>query len=224
MKNDYLQLKKFMNNIKGHYNKVKNESFAQQEWSNEGQKINSDITNFENYFSKLSKSVSQIKDNALERNYEDIINQIDEALEKGEDTKSQIRAIREKTSNYTNNFENNSNEGMGVNQVEGQVMAIMNEQDVLDKRRKELENIHSTAALLKDTTDKMAVDVNKQGAVLEEIEANVIESKNNAEKGKKEIMKADEISRGNRKRFFCLLCIILVALGGIAAIILSLVL
>ena len=61
-------------------------------------------------------------------------------------------------------------------------------------------------------------------AVLEEIEANVIESKNNAEKGKKEIMKADEISRGNRKRFFCLLCIILVALGGIAAIILSLVL
>lgn len=213
-----------MNNIKGHYNKVKIESFAQQEWSNEGQKINSDIINFENYFSKLSKSVSQIKDNALERNYEDIINQIDEALEKGEDTKSQIRAIREKTSSFSNNFENNSNEGMGVNQVEGQVMAIMNEKDVLDKRRKELENIHNTAALLKDTTDKMAVDVNKQGAVLEEIEANVIESKNNAEKGKKEIMKADEISRGNRKRFFCLLCIILVALGGIAAIILSLVL
>ena len=213
-----------MNNIKGHYNKVKIESFAQQEWSNEGQRINSDIINFENYFSKLSKSVSQIKDNALERNYEDIINQIDEALEKGEDTKSQIRAIREKTSSFSNNFENNSNEGMGVNQVEGQVMAIMNEKDVLDKRRKELENIHNTAALLKDTTDKMAVDVNKQGAVLEEIEANVIESKNNAEKGKKEIMKADEISRGNRKRFFCLLCIILVALGGIAAIILSLVL
>ena len=213
-----------MNNIKGHYNKVKIESFAQQEWSNEGQKINSDIINFENYFSKLSKSVSQIKDNALERNYEDIINQIDEALEKGEDTKSQIRAIREKTSSFSNNFENNTKEGIGVNQVEGQVMAIMNEKDVLDKRRKELENIHNTAALLKDTTDKMAVDVNKQGAVLEEIEANVIESKNNAEKGKKEIMKADEISRGNRKRFFCLLCIILVALGGIAAIILSLVL
>ena len=224
MKTDYLQLKKFMNNIKNHYNEVKNESFGQQEWSNEGQKINSDIINFENYFFKLTKNVSQIKDNSLERNYEDVIQQIDDALEKGEDTKSQIKAIREKTSTFSNNFENQSSEGMGVPQVEGQVLAIMNEQDVLDKRRKELENIHNTAALLKDTTDKMAIDVNKQGAVLEEIESNVIEAKNNAEKGKKEIMKADEISRGNRKRFLCLLCIILVALGGIAAIILSLVL
>ena len=94
-------------------------------------------------------------------------------------------------------------------------MDLVNNKEVLDKRREELENIHKTAALLKDTTDQMAVNVNKQGAMLDEIETNVITSKENAEKAKKEIVKADELSRGNKKKLLCLLLIILVAIGGI---------
>ena len=112
----------------------------------------------------------------------------------------------------------------GIPQGQEVVMDLVNNKEVLDKRREELESIHKTAALLKDTTDQMAVNVNKQGAMLDEIETNVITSKDNAEKAKQEIIKADELSRGNRKRLLCLLFIILVAIGGIAAIVLSLVL
>ena len=110
-----------------------------------------------------------------------------------------------------------------ISSEEGQVLEIMNNQEALQNRRKEIEQIHQTAALLKETTDKMATDVNKQGAMLEEIEANVINAKENAGKAKQEITKADEISRGNRKRLICLIVIILVAIGGITAIILALI-
>ena len=104
------------------------------------------------------------------------------------------------------------------------VMDLMNNKEVLQKRREELENIHKTAAILKDTTDQMAQDLSRQGAQLEEIEANVITSKENAEKAHKEIVKADELSRGNRKRLLCLILFVLVAIGGITAILLSLIL
>ena len=101
-------------------------------------------------------------------------------------------------------------------------MDLMNNREVLENRRKELEDIHKTAAILKDTTDQMAQDLNKQGAQLEEIEANVITSKENAEKAHKEIVKADEMSRSNRKKLLCLLFIVFVVIGAITAILLSL--
>ncbi len=219
-----MQFKKLINELNNHYNAIKKETFGQEEWSKQGQTINSDIIKFENYFNKLTKNVNYIKDNALERDHEDTIEQIDLALAKGEDIKNLIIAIKEKTRHFRNDFENQSSREMEeISQEQGQVMEIMNNQEALQNRRKELEQIHHTAALLKETTDKMATDVNKQGAMLEEIEANVINAKDNAVKAKQEITKADEISRGNRKRLLCLIIIILVALGGITAIILSLI-
>ncbi len=138
---------------------------------------------------------------------------------------NQLAAIKENTKNYSTNFEMSEQEDYGgIPQGQEVVMDLVNNKEVLDKRREELENIHKTAALLKDTTDQMAVNVNKQGAMLDEIETNVITSKENAEKAKKEIVKADELSRGNKKKLLCLLLIILVAIGGISAIVLSLVL
>ena len=101
------------------------------------------------------------------------------------------------------------------------VMDLMNNKEVLENRRKELENIHKTAAILKDTTDQMAQDLNKQGAQLEEIEANVITSKENAEKAHQEIVKADELSRGNRKKMICIICTVFLAIGGITAVLVS---
>ena len=113
-----------------------------------------------------------------------------------------------------NNLESN-------NQI--MTMDLMNNKEVLEQRRKELEDIHKTAAALKDTTDQMALDVEKQGAQLDEIEANVIKSNENAEKAKEEIVKADEISRGNRKKMCCLILIIFLAIGDITAILLSII-
>ena len=69
-------------------------------------------------------------------------------------------------------------------------MDLTNNQEILEKRRKELENIHQTAAILKETTDKIAIDLEKQGAILNDVEGNVLEAKENAEKSKQEIDKS----------------------------------
>ena len=177
------------------------------------QKIYHDLTNKVNY----------VKENSLVKN-EGTVSKVEEALESAKKTTLQyIQAINEKTRYYNNDFEMNSPSVEEPAPAQQEVvMDLVNNREVLEKRRKELESIHKTAAILKDTTDQMAQDLNKQGAQLEEIEANVITSKENAEKAHKEIVKADELSRGNRKRMLCLIFAVFIAIGGITAILLSL--
>ena len=87
-----------------------------------------------------------------------------------------------------------------------------------------METIHQTSAKIKDMSDAMAKQLDQQGAILDDVEANVITAEDNAKKAKQEITKADEISRGNRKKYICLIVIILVVILGISAILLSLLL
>ena len=102
------------------------------------------------------------------------------------------------------------------------VMDLMNNKEVLEQRRKELEGIHKTSAILKDTTDQMSKDVHQQGIMLEDIENQVNNAHDNAVKAKKEITDANEMSKGNSKRMCCFIFIILITIGVIVAIILSL--
>lgn len=226
MQQSYIQLKKNMNQIKEDYDKIANGQINKDNWGNQGRKINLNIISFEKLLNQLTKDVDYIKQNALEEKYDETINMVEQLLNESNEVKeNQLAAIKENTKNYSSDFEMSVQEDNGgIPQGQEVVMDLVNNKEVLDKRREELENIHKTAALLKDTTDQMAVNVNKQGAMLDEIETNVITSKDNAEKAKQEIIKADELSRGNRKKLLCLLFIILVAIGGIAAIVLSLVL
>ena len=83
------------------------------------------------------------------------------------------------------------------------------------ERRKNLEIIHKTAANLKSITDQMAIDVNNQGAILDEIEAKVEDSKDKAEKAKEEIIAADKISKSNKKCYIFFVIIALASLVGI---------
>lgn len=209
--------------IKKYYDEIKEENFDQTEWNKKGAKISVDIQSFENLYNKLTRNVERIKDNALERNYEDTLEQIEPALDSSRELIEKINAIKEKTRHFSSNFDRTSTQENNFPQIEGQVLDIMNEQDVLEKRKKELETIHQTAALLKDTTDKMAFDVHQQGEKLNQVEGKVQDAENNAQKANKEIQKADEISRGNKKRLFCLLAIVLVAIGGLVAIIVALI-
>ena len=102
------------------------------------------------------------------------------------------------------------------------VMDLMNNKEVLEQRRKELEGIHKTAAMLKDTTDQMAKDVHQQGIMLEDIENQVQNVHDNTEKAKKEISDANDLSKGNSKKLCCLIAIVMITVGVIVAIILSL--
>jgi t-SNARE complex subunit (syntaxin) len=218
-----MKLKKLTPDIRKYYDEIKEENFDQTQWNKKGAKISLDIQSFESLFNKLTNNVDHIKNNALERNFEDTLEQIEPALVSSRELMEKINAIKEKTRHFSSTFERNSTQENNFPQVEGQVLDIMNEKDILEKRRKELETIHQTSAMLKDTTDKMAQDVHQQGAILNQVEIKTEEAENNAKKGHQEIQKADEISRGNRKRLFCLLAIVFIAVGGLVAIIVSLI-
>lgn len=223
MQASYMQMKKISNEIKNSYDKIVKEDYTDKNWERDGRTVTNTINTYKKLYDDLTNKVNYVKENSLVKN-EGTVSKVEEALESAKKTTLQyIQAINEKTRYYNNDFEMNSPSVEEPAPAQQEVvMDLMNNREVLEKRREELESIHKTAAILKDTTDQMAQDLNKQGAQLEEIEANVITSKENAEKAHKEIVKADELSRGNRKRMLCLIFAVFIAIGGITAILLSL--
>ena len=57
--------------------------------------------------------------------------------------------------------------------VQLQTQEIMNRQEYYKEREKDLQKVHKTAAQLKDLTQNMAQEINKQGEILDNIELNV---------------------------------------------------
>ena len=221
----YIQNLKLLNIIGKNYESVKKESFGQKEWSSEGRKITQNITTFEKTNDNLIRGVEYIKENSLDENNEKIIVKIKELLDKSKATAiPQIQAIKEKTKYFDSNFEMDRAEENNNNLPQQQevVMDLMNNKEVLEQRRKELEGIHKTAAMLKDTTDQMAKDVHQQGIMLDDIENQVQNAHDNAVKAKKEISDANDMSKGNSKKLCCLIAIVMITVGVIVAIILSL--
>ena len=76
---------------------------------------------------------------------------------------------------------------------------MKNKQELIQKRIKKSEEIHKTAAILKDINNQMGFELVELDPQIDENETNVITSKESAEKTKQEITNPDEISRGNRK-------------------------
>ena len=222
-----MELKRISKLISNDYNKVKDTNFDEKSWRSQGSKIKANIASFQKLYKFLSDAVADASINSSLYNAS-TIKTIKEGLESEKKTIGLIQSINDKTRYYNQDTELNpaSEERNEMDQQQNQqvVMDLMNNKEVLENRRKELEDIHQTAALLKDTTDKMAQDVHQQGEMLDDIENNVLVSKENAKKAKDEITKADEMSRGNRKRMCCFIIIILVALVGIGAIVLSVIL
>ncbi len=210
--------------IKTDYDKVSKVEFQEKDWTTQGRKITSNIQNFQNIMNELISGIQSIKDNALERQHEEHIQIIEDGIEKAKKvTVKQIQEINEKTRYFNSNFEMNEAQAQNEENQQHQEMIqdLVNDKEYLEKRREDLQNIHKTAAELKDVTNQMAQDVNQQGAMLEEIEANVIEANDNAQKAHQEIKKANEMSKGNSKRMCCFIIIIVVAVGAITAILLS---
>ena len=216
----YMQLKKYSELVKKDYMKVIDETFTEENWRKDSKKINNDLKNFDKFTKDITNKLKILSD-AGKDDDENIIKISSDLNDIKKNIFPMVKSIKDKIINFDSNFEMGSaQEGEEDAPFKNQelVMDLTNNQEILEKRRKELENIHQTAAILKETTDKIAIDLEKQGAILNDVEGNVLEAKENAEKSKQEIVKADELSRGNRKRMICLILIILLAIGGIAGI------
>ncbi len=200
-----------------------NDDYNEEKWIKEGKKIESNIKNFDNTKSIIKKKLEEEK---LGNNTDESLQTIEKYLEKVEnEIVPLIMKINEKTKYYTLPIEENSSDNQKLNEPQGAILIqdLQNNSEILKERRNQLENIHQASAKIKDISEDMAKQLENQGAILDDIEAKVNVAEDNAKKAKQEIIKADETSRGNRKKMLCIIAIILLSIGGIAAIFLSLI-
>ena len=230
LRQSYLNLKKASEQVKKDYNRLIKEDFGEQEWRREGKKINNNIRKYEKMLKDVTRNLEKARDS--EAASEDNITTVDEGLDKIRDQyEPMVRAMKEKINQFSIDLEMDEREGQGENEQDGgqqeqeQIeVNLMNNQEYLGQRRKELQEIHKTAALIKDTTDKMAQDVHQQGEMLNDIEEKVVKTEDNVEKAGKEINRANELSKGNTKRLCCIIWIVIIAIGVVLAVVLSLIL
>ena len=230
LRQSYLNLKKASEQVKKDYNKLIKEDFGDQEWKKDGNKINNNLRKYEKMLKDVTRNLEQAKDSGSAS--EENITTVDEGLDKIRDQyEPMVRAMKEKINQFNIDMEMDETDGPGENgQDDGQQeqeqveVNLMNNQEYLGQRRKELQEIHKTAALIKDTTDKMAQDVHQQGEMLNDIEEKVVKTEDNVEKAGKEINRANELSKGNTKRLCCIIWIIIIVIGVVLAVVLSLIL
>ena len=230
LRQSYLNLKKASEQVKKDYNRLIKEDFGEQEWRKEGKKINNNIRKYEKMLKDVTRNLEKARDS--EAASEDNITTVDEGLDKIRDQyEPMVRAMKEKINQFSIDLEMDEREGQGENeQDDGQQeqeqieVNLMNNQEYLGQRKKELQEIHKTAALIKDTTDKMAQDVHQQGEMLNDIEEKVVKTEDNVEKAGKEINRANELSKGNTKRICCIIWIVIISIGIVLAVVLSLIL
>ena len=217
-----MELRKVSNEISNDYKKVTKDEYDETNWKRDHNKINTNIKNFESNKSYLKNKISEIK--STNREDENLL-QIEKYVENVEnDIVPLILKINDKTKYY--NLEGDDEKHEEENQPQGDMLIqdLANNKEVLEERRKQLESIHQASAKIKDISDTMAKQLDEQGAILDEVETNVITAEDNAKKAKNEIKKAEETSRGNRKKMICYIVIILVFLLATTAITLSLIL
>ena len=185
------------------------------------QAIEKDITSFDKALKDLKTELSKEENNnnseavQITKNY---LNQVEREVI------PLVQRLKEKIQYFIPlvecSSEDNKDEG---NQDQKLVIQdLSNNEEILKQRGKELNEIHQISSQINDMTNEMSKKVESQGIILDNIENNVNQTEKNATAAKKEIIKADQMSRGNIKRMICYIVIISVAILSITGILLSL--
>ena len=94
-----------------------------------------------------------------------------------------------------------------ANQYKLQATALLNRNDFLNERDKEIKGIHKISGMINGLSEEMKKNVYEGGINLNSIEEHVENTAQNAEKAEEEINKAKKIEAGNRKKLCCILWI-----------------
>ena len=182
------------------------------------QKERKTIFDFEKKYTQLKQSFNIAKENSV-INDNASLTEIEEFLQNVEE--EIVPLVKYFRTNFEDEEPKNEDKNEEQQKQEIVIQDLQNNQEILDQRTNQLQEIHGVSSQIKDMTDTMVNKVNEQGAILDTIEGNVVQSEDNAKKAKQEIKKADEMSKGNNKRMYCFIAIIAIAILAITAIILS---
>lgn len=117
------------------------------------------------------------------------------------------------------NYQQNDNNDDVMIQL--QVHQIIDKKEYYEKREEDLQKVHQIAGKIKDLTQDMAKNLEGQREKLDTIENHVDEAHDNAVEARKQIIKANQTSKKNTKKLCCIIFIIAVALCGLGAIVIS---
>lgn len=185
------------------------------------QAIEKDITSFDKALKDLKNELSKEENNnnseaiQITKNY---INQVEREVI------PLVQRLKEKIQYFIPLVECSSEDNKDEENQDQKLVIqdLSNNEEILKQRGKELNEIHQISSQINDMTNEMSKKVESQGIILDNIENNVNQTEKNATEAKKEIIKADKMSRGNRKRMICYIVIISVAILSITGILLSL--
>ena len=182
------------------------------------QKERKTIFDFEKKYTQLKQSFNIAKENSIINDSANLT-EIEEFLQNAEEEIMPL--VKFLRTNFEDEEPKNEDKNEEQQKQEIVIQDLQNNQEIIDKREEQLQEIHGVSSQIKDMTATMVNKVNEQGAILDTIEGNVVQSEDNAKKAKQEIKKADEMSKGNNKRMYCFIEIIAIAILAITAIILS---
>ena len=137
-----MKYKKLANDINNYYNDIKNDSFNESKWLEKGRIIKSNIYNFEKLDKYLFDSLNKFKE-IVDPKIDEILSVEALLIKTSEKTNDYIKTMKEKTKDFNGDFEldfENENEVKNDYQNKELVLDILNNQKLLENRRREFEN------------------------------------------------------------------------------------
>ena len=169
---------------------------------------------FENF------SVNPNTEKDLFNKFKEIDSKNNEKITSVQKMMEQIVAIEDsiEENNNNNNEQHSDQEGAQSNSlIDGMfTQEVIDKGEFLKERREKLQNIKQVTATIKDMAKQMAIDVDAQGKVLNNIEDNIIVVSNNTDKAETEIEEANKENKENSKKtIYMLIIVIFVVIVGV---------
>ena len=237
-----VHLKKEINEISNLHNEIMLIESTESDFKQHYYKYKKSKKNFLEKLQSIKDSINYLSEtdvntNKLQKRKQDCIDQTIEFINKYEETTlEKINEIDKKTKKWQENLDknisknDNNNNDMSesllppedneeVNQYKLQATALLNRNEFLNERDKEIRGIHKISGMINGLSEEMKKNVYEGGIKLNSIEEHVDHSAQNADKAEEEIKKAKKIEAGNRRKLCCILWIaIFVVLAVIALI------
>ena len=241
-----VNLKKDINEISNLYNVMSLNEYSEEEYKKDYFKYKKTKLNFTKNLQSVKDSLNFLSETVvdsekLQKKKQDCIDQTIEFLNKYEEnTQEKINEIDKKTKlwdekimkNNNNNYFNNSNNDMSEsllppdenddesekNENKIQVQAILNKNEYLNQKEKDIKIINKTSRMINQMSNEMINTVHEAGKKINSIEEYVEHAKDNAEKAEKEIIKSKEIEKKNRRKLCCIFWIALFIIFAICGL------
>jgi t-SNARE complex subunit (syntaxin) len=238
-----IHLKKEINEISNLHNEIMLIEYTESDFKQQHYyKFKKSKKNFLEKLQSIKDSINYLSEtdvntNKLQKRKQDCIDQTIEFINKYEETTlEKINEIDKKTKKWQENLDknisknDNNNNDMSesllppedneeVNQYKLQATALLNRNEFLNERDKEIRGIHKISGMINGLSEEMKKNVYEGGIKLNSIEEHVDHTVQNTDKAEEEIKKAKKIEAGNRKKLCCILWIaIFVVLAVIALI------